>query len=181
MPEYQNLTDDELLHLAEERHELRDDARILLDSELSRRKLSAADIQSYRAEYLAAENDDKIRTANRAVGTGWLSRPGIGIRFLGKRNWHRDESGGFEEYDSTRWFVLFWFPLYPIASFTVRRTLSRWLGFVFKSDPQAIRRLPRNWEQILLTWVTASAVLLALRILYLFLVYNPEWVRRVLK
>src|SRR5579863_2457600 len=36
-------------------------------------------------------------------------------------------------------------------------------------------RHPRNWEQILLTWVKAAAVLLAIRPTFLLLLRQPEW------
>jgi hypothetical protein len=44
--DYQNLTDDEILHLAEDREHLTEDARLVLDGELQRRGLSPSDIDS---------------------------------------------------------------------------------------------------------------------------------------
>jgi hypothetical protein len=52
--DYQNLTDDEILHLAEDREHLTEDARLVLDGELQRRGLSPSDIDSYRADRVAA-------------------------------------------------------------------------------------------------------------------------------
>jgi hypothetical protein len=75
--------------------------------------------------------------------------------------------------------VVLWIPFYPIATFTVRRDLERWLGMVIASDPIAVERHPRNWEQILLTWVKAAAVLLALRLAYLFAIFHPELFRKI--
>jgi hypothetical protein len=48
LTEYQILTDDELLHLAEERNQLTDNARVSLGAEISRRRLSPSDIDSYK-------------------------------------------------------------------------------------------------------------------------------------
>jgi hypothetical protein len=59
------------------------------------------------------------------------------------------------------------------------RDLDRWLGLTFASREIALERRPRNWEQILLTWVKATAVLLALRLIFLLLVHHPEWLRHL--
>ncbi len=177
VPEYQNLTDDEVLQIATEREQLTDDARTVLDSELSRRKLSIKAVQSHKVAY---ERAQKLEQAKRdgSINRFSLDRSGIGIKFLGKWNLRRDPSGKFEEYDATRWFVVFWLPLFPIATCTVHRTLSQWIGLTFKSDPQVVARQARNWEQIMLTWVKTAAVLLSLRLAYLFLLYHPVFFGR---
>jgi hypothetical protein len=177
MPEYQNLTDDEVLQLAAEREQLTDDARIVLDWELGRRRLSIKDLQSHRIAYEHAQKLERARTQHKILSRGSYDRSGIGFRFLGKRSFRREPSGQSEEYDSTRWFVVLWIPVFPIATFTVRRTIVRRMGINFKSDPQIVARHPRDWEQILRTWVKTAAVLLALRLLYLFLEYHHEWLR----
>ena len=169
MPNYQDLSTDELLHIALEREQLTDEARFDLDGELTRRKISANELNAYKADCAQADEEDRVRSANRVVRPGFLSRRDFGFRFLGKMNCHRDPSGQFEEYESTQWFVVFWIPVFPIATFKVRRNLSRWLGIDWRSDPEAIERYPRNWNQILLTWVKAMAFLLVLRIAYLWL------------
>lgn len=179
MPEYQNLTDDEVLQIATEREQLTDDARIVLDSELARRKLSIKDVQSQRIAYERADKLEKARTQHRILNRGSVGSSGVGIKFLGKRNIRRDPSGESEEYVATRWFVVLWIPIFPIATFTVRRSLSRWMGLTLKSDPEIIERHSRDWEQILLTWVKAATVLFVLRVAYLFLEFHPELLRRL--
>lgn len=172
MPDYQHLTDDEVLQIANERDQLTDDARVVLDSELVRRKLSIKDVYSQKLAYVRAEKLERARTQHRIINRGSFDSSGIGFGFRGKRNLRRDPQGRFEEYESTRWFIILWLPVYPIATFTVHRTLSRGLGIVFKSDPQPIERHPRNWEQILLTWVKAAAVLLAMRLAWTLLIHR---------
>jgi hypothetical protein len=162
MAEYQHLTADELLHLAEEREQLTDDARLALDGELSRRNLAPSDMDSYRLQREAADKADKLKRAVRS----YIPDVGLGKKFLGKSNRHRDPSGHFEQYDTTLWFVFLWVPVFPIASYTVQRDLERWLGMVFASDATALQRHPRNWEQILITRVKATAILLALRLAF---------------
>lgn len=173
MPEYQDLTDDEILHLAEEREQLTEDARQLLDYELERRKLSSSEINSYVVERLAFEHSEKMK---RAVPS-YIGDVGRGKKFLGKTNRHRDPSGDFEQYDTTLWFVALWFPVFPIATYTVRRVLERWWGGVSASKERPRERHPRNWEQIVLTWTKAMVVLWAI----VLLLRHPWWLAYVLK
>lgn len=175
MPEYQHLTHDELLQLAEDRAQLTDDARLALDGELHRRRLSSSDIDSHRLECKAANEADKLkRAAPDLIVSG-----GFGKKFFGKVNRHRDSEKLFEQCDTTLWFVVLWFPVFPIATYTVRRDLERWLGMLVASDPIALERHPRDWKQILLTWVKAASVLLVLRLAYLLLIHHPEWLKRI--
>jgi hypothetical protein len=170
VPDYQHLTDDELLHLAEDRDELTDDARFTLDAELSQRRLSSSDIDSYRTERLAVENAEKLKHAPRPL----IPDVGLGKKFYGKTNRRRDPEGNFEQYAATLWFIVFWFPVFPIATYTVRREFERWWGGVSASEEIPIERHPRNWGQILLTWVKATALLFALRIAFLFCIHRAH-------
>ena len=162
MPNYQNLKDDEVLQIAVEREQLTDDARLALDAELSRRKISAVDVESRRVETAEAEHTEKLRLWK----IGYIAHWGLGKKSLGKTNRRLDPGGAFEEYDTTVWFAVLWFPVFPIATYTVRRNLERWRGLVFRSDEVAIERHPRNWEQILLTWVKCAGLLLATRLAF---------------
>ena len=138
-----------------------------LDAELSRRRLSTSDLDLFQQECAAEEEADKLRRAAPQL----MAHGSFGKKLFGKAERRRDPSGFFVElYESTLWFVVLWFPVFPIATFTVRRDLERWLGMVVASGPIALERHPRNWEQILLTWVKASAVLLGLRFAYLFVI-----------
>jgi hypothetical protein len=165
VPEYQHLAEDELLNIAEDRQHLTDEARLALDAELNRRKLSSSDVDSYRLQQETANKVDELKRA----APRFIFRYGFGQKFLGKSDRQRDPSGLFEKYDSTLWFVVLWFPIFPMGTYTVRRSLTKWLGIVFASDEVALERLPRNWEQILLTWIKAVALLFALRLSFLML------------
>jgi hypothetical protein len=175
MAEYQFLTVDELLNLAEDREQLTQEARVALDSELIRRRLFPSDIAAYRLQRADADNADKLKRATPDL----ILSGGFGKKFLGKTNRHPDPSGLFEQYDATLWFVVLWFPVFPIASYTVRRELEGWLGMVVPSEAVALERHPQNWEQILLTWVKAALLLLALRLAFLLLLRHPEWLRHI--
>jgi hypothetical protein len=173
--DYQHLAQDELLYLAEDREQLTDEARVALEAELNRRRLSTSDIDSYRVHRELADEADKLK---RATPT-YIHNVGLGRKFFGKTNRHRDSERLFEQYDTTLWFVVLWLPVFPIATYTVRTDLERWLGMLVASDPIAIERHPRNWEQILLTWVKAASVLLALRLTFLLLLRHPEWLKHL--
>jgi len=176
MLRYQQLTEDELLHIADEKEQLSDEARLALESELSRRNLSTSEVNAYKRQSADENEADKLRRARQQV----VHNVGLGKKFFGKANCRRDPSDLFELCESTLWFVVLWFPVYPIATYTVRRDLERWLGMVFKSSEIALDRHPRNWEMILLTWVKASALVVGLRLVFLLLVHHPEWLNRLL-
>jgi hypothetical protein len=177
MVQYQHLTEDELLHVADESEQLTDEARLALESELRRRNLSTSEVNAYKRKYADDNQADKLRRARRQV----VPNLGLGKKFLGKTNRRRDPSDLFELYESTLWFVVLWFPVYPFATYTVRRDLERWLGMVFRSNEIALDRHPRNWAMILLTWVKASVFVLALRLMFLLVLQYPEWLKRLLR
>lgn len=62
MPEYTRLTDDEILHLAEEYDELTDEAKQALDLELHRRNISVADVAAYHAGEPAVKPAERPRS-----------------------------------------------------------------------------------------------------------------------
>lgn len=167
MPEYHNLTEDELLHLASEKDQLTDEARLALESELNQRKLSAAEVTAYARQFAEDKEAENLRGATPQI----TPIHGLSKKFFGKLNRRSDPSGLFELYESTLWFAVLWFPVYPIATYTVRCEMKRWLGMEFTSGEIAIERHPRNWGMVLWTWVKACAVLLLIRLVFLF------WVR----
>lgn len=128
MAQYQDLTEDELLNLASEREQLTDEARLALESELGRRNLSEPEVSAYKRQYADDIEAEKLRRARRQTVRGF------GRKFMEKTNRRRDPHDQFELYESTLWFVVLWFPIYPIATYTVRRDLERWLGMTFASD-----------------------------------------------
>lgn len=101
----------------------------------------------------------------------------MGKKFFGKTNRKLDQDSRFESYDSTLWFVALWFPIFPIATYTVRRHSGKWLRFTFAPGPLAIERHARNWEQIFSTWIKAVLVLWAI----ILVVRHAEWLAYLLK
>jgi hypothetical protein len=72
-----------------------------------------------------------------------------------------DTTSGFEEYDATLWFVVYWFPLIPLGTYRIKRNRSRERWWNFNPDIAILTKLPLNWEQILRTWLIAVSVLFA--------------------
>ena len=61
MPDYQNLTRDELLNLAQERNQLTDEARIAFEAELANRRVDAQEIRAYAQQTISRERAEKRR------------------------------------------------------------------------------------------------------------------------
>jgi hypothetical protein len=155
MPDYAQLTDDEITHLAEERSELTEEARQQLDSELRRRNITANDVAAYSAESqrLSEAPDSKLFTER-------VYYHGIGKKLFGMTNRSRAPDSDFEEFETTLWVVIFWLPVIPLSGYRVRRDVRRRWKYLFARRIWTVRKLPRNWEQILLTWIKAAALLL---------------------
>lgn len=160
MPDYQNLTRDELLRLALEKDQLTDEARLALDSEISSRRISSSDIASFQDESQAAQAEEDRDVPAFAASSG----SHIGKKFFGMKNRTHDARFRIEEYDTTLWFFILWFPIFPIGSYRIRRLFHRRWYFCASDEFHVLQKLSeRDWEQILVTWIKAVLVLLVLR------------------
>jgi hypothetical protein len=145
MPHYQTLSRDELLRLSLEKSQLTDEARSSLDAELARRRLSEDDIVTFKAEETAA-------TQARGKEVHEVSFSFVEKKLRGRTNYTHDPRFRIEEFEATLWVVLFWVPVLPLASYRIRREFRHW--WICASDRyRVLERLPRNWEQILVTWI----------------------------
>jgi|SRR6185312_11933905 hypothetical protein len=150
---YQQLSDDEILNLARDETNLTVEAKDALKSEISRRNISSGDIQTYEIETRALEDEENSRRQKLLNPTFSRNK-----EFFGRANFVRDDGSGFQEYDATLWFVVFWFPLIPLGAYRVRRKGRRWRNFLIP-DITVVTKLPLNWEQILRTWLIGVSVL----------------------
>jgi hypothetical protein len=160
MLDYQHLTRDELIRLALEKDQLTDRARLALDAEISSRRISLSDIATFQDESQAAqaEEDRDVRGVTTSSGGH------IGKKFFGMKNRTRDARFRIEEYDTTLWFFAFWFPIFPMGSYRVRRLFHRRWHLCTSDEFHVLQKFPkRDWEQILVTWIKAMLVLLVLR------------------
>jgi hypothetical protein len=121
--------------------------------ELQRRKLGASKLESYKAEQLEWQKAH-LRSVRPSTYHG------TGRDFLGHFNSNFDQLSGMQEYETTLWVVVVYFPLIPLATYRVRRRPKEsWLRRVFSPSPvTVIDQLPRDWPQIFLTWAQALLV-----------------------
>lgn len=156
MPDYQYLTRDELLNLAQQRDQLTDEARFELDSEIGKRKIAAIEISGYARETLAQRD-----AAERRRKRSRTYYEGRNNRFIGKTNPKLDARLRVEEFDTTLWLVIL-ISVFPLASYRIRRRHRRWWNPFPSARLHVLETKPRDWEQILWTWVKTAAILLGL-------------------
>lgn len=155
MPEYQHLTRDEPLNLAQEKEQLTDEARLALDSEISSRRIEPTEISGYARESLARQ-----RAAERPAQRLRISYEGRNKRFIGKRNRRLDPRLRVEEFETTLWFM-FLVPVFPIGSYRIRRRFRRWWNPCRPWRLHILDVRSRDWEQIVSTWAKAAGIVIA--------------------
>jgi|HubBroStandDraft_6_1064221.scaffolds.fasta_scaffold03814_2 hypothetical protein len=107
---YSGMSDDEILRVACEESDLRDDARNALNGELKRRRLTEKDVSEY-GQHLASIKPGAMLENQRYVARSVL---GFGTSIYGKRDFHSDGS-----YTTTKWVTLLWLPVLPLGSLRV--------------------------------------------------------------
>jgi hypothetical protein len=107
---YSQMSDEEILRLACEESDFRDDARHALNGELKRRRLTEKDVSEY-GQRLASIKPGAMATNQRYVARSFM---GFGTSIYGKRDFHSDGS-----YTTTKWITLLWIPVLPLASLRV--------------------------------------------------------------
>ncbi len=116
---------------------------------------------------------------------------GIGNTHRGKSNYVVDEEKGVEEFDTTLWFVILGFPIFPRQSYRIQQNV--WYLQQDKvpselGDPRVIRngtkqgidgnsirlshpfniikKLPMNWKQVIKTYLLFYISAIVLIVLY---------------
>ena len=115
---YRNKTDKELLRLALTPEELTPEANVALKSELARRRIDSG------AHLDTARQDEKERKAenDRSLGTlGFIPLFGVGRMRFGRGSRVYDPKTGLEQFRTTVFVVLFFFPLIPTGTYLVER------------------------------------------------------------
>lgn len=132
------MTPDELLRLALERDQLTGDAQLALDVELSKRQITASDLASFKTESLAVQVEQ-----DRNIDSFSLSSGSLGRKFFGRKKFTHDPRFRIEEYDTTLWFFAFWFPVFPIASYRIRRLFHRPWNFCTSDEFHVLQKFPQ--------------------------------------
>ena len=157
--QYASMSDDDLLRLAWAPQDLVDNAKLALQAELSRRGLKPADIDAARFEQEKHEEQLERESVNRLLQSQWR---GFGFSRFCKWDRTYDRDSRTEEFTTTRFFILFQFPLVPLGTYRVRKRK----GLFWKAE--VLEKLPLNWNQVLWVWMLALLVLLGLVIFVRF-------------
>jgi hypothetical protein len=150
--DYPGKTDDELLGLGLEADFLTADAPGALSGELRRRKLdSPARLTEFSRERNYYKHLDDVNLGN--LTPSLLLTRGIGRRAYGRSN--VEIRGTSEEYDTTVFAVVFFFPLVPMGTYRFSREQGR-------KQFQVLEKKPIDRSQVALVWVKALAVVAAI-------------------
>lgn len=157
VPDYSPKSDDELLMLALEANLLTDAARGALSVELRRRNLDSPErLANFSEEQVHYKHLDDLD-----IGNLGLSGNGIGRGLYGRSN--VEIRGTDEEYDSTIFAVVFFFPLVPMATY-------RFLREQGSKEFRVLAKKPVDWVRVGIVWVKALALVAAIPwALHLFL------------
>lgn len=150
--EYRDKTDSELLRLAMNREQLTPEANVALSGELARRRIdSGAHLDAARQE-----EQDRQAENERSIGTlGFFPLFGAGRMRFGRAGRLYDAESNLEQFKTTVFIVLFYFPLIPTGTYLVERNRDS------PDDLIVLEKLPLDWEQILAVWVVAAGSILA--------------------
>lgn len=163
--EYQTKSDDELLRLALDAQQLTSEAQFALSGELTRRRLNTSEA----LENARQNEDERIAEIERDPGKEFfIPWGGIGRMRFGKANKTLDASTGCQQFRSTVFVVLLWFPLVPIGTYLMERK-------TFTDDAYGVQKLPLDWEQVLSVWAVAMGSVLAAIWLIKLITSDTAW------
>jgi len=156
--EYQSMSDDELLRIAAE-GDLVEEAKMALQTEMSKRKLTKDAVTKFQTEQHRAEQARKEKEAK--------SRPnflGYGFALYGRSYLsEEDRSHGIQV--RTKWFVMRYTPIFPIASYRFE-CKERNIGDAHVEQEKLLNQVPLNWKQVITTYAkTIGMVILVLGLL----------------
>ena len=149
--EYRHRTDDELLRLLFDQHDLTNEARIALRSEIAVRRIDDHRIEQFQMEERQAREQEKQEEESKNLQK-------IKYRYIhyGKADLDYDPETNLERYTTTFYYAILLFPFIPMGSYQVQKRRS-WFGRI-----TVLKKLPLNWEQVLKAWVVATGSLLVL-------------------
>ena len=162
--DYKQLSNAELPSLAADREDLVDDAAMPLDCELARRGLQQDDAKRFKRNLKRIDARDN-------VGQIGLSSRGIGKQFLGAFRYSTNPEQGLEEFDSTLWTFILFFPVIPLYTVRIRRKICNRSIFWAFADKRftALDLTSPDLVQVCLTYICAGVAAYVLFHLLIFL------------
>lgn len=100
---------------------------------------------------------------------------GIGTTFYGKINYVTN--GEIEEYDTTKWFCVFWLPIFPFCSYRIQRKyradiISKMARQLFWSETiYLINKRPLDVKQIISVYIWTYGSIIGSSIIFLLIAY----------
>lgn len=138
--------DEELLLIALDAQSLTPEAHLALSSELKRRQLDSPDeLKRFVKEQSYHQHLDNIDLGNLVLRIPH----GIGRRAYGRDN--VETIGIKDDYDTTVFGVVFYFPLVPLGTYRCSREQGR-------KDFVVLQKKSLNWPQVFAVWLKACAV-----------------------
>jgi len=148
---YEGKSDEELLRLRLDSEELTAEASAALMGELAKRGIGRDRIKAFRD--LEAKRKEEL---SRNPGNLFFTfRLGVGRWHFGKADRVYDSTTGIEQFRTTVFIVLLFFPAIPTGSYLVEKRR----GFL-SGKLRIIEKLPLDWKQVLKVWVVAALALL---------------------
>jgi hypothetical protein len=148
VPDYKGKSDDELLRLELDADSLTTEAKQSLLTELKERKLdSPRRLAEFKEEQEHYKHLDDINLGNLEL------HHGTGRHTYGR--YDREVRGTSEEYDTTLFAVVFFFPLIPMAAYRMLREQG-------SKQFRVLDKRPLDWSQVALVWLKAVAILVAI-------------------
>ena len=151
---YAGKTDDELLRLQLDSHDLTEEASLALAAELGKRGLGGAQKLSAFRTQEEMRHEEEDRKPGNLFFTRFL---GAGRWYFGKAERVYDAETGRERFKTTIFIIVLCFPLVPVGSYLVVKKK----GF-FAPKIVILKKLPLNWAQVFRVWLVALSGLVAL-------------------
>lgn len=108
-------------------------------------------------DQLSSNSEAQNANSAKKPGTLFIARFGIGKWHLGKADLVFDPNSRIEQFRTTVFILLLWFPLVPTGTYLVRKRR----GY-FSKGITVLKKLPLDWGQVLRVWGVAVCALLAL-------------------
>ncbi len=150
---YAAKSDEELLRLQLDSEDLTAEASVALMGEFAKRGIGRDRIEAFRNQ----EAKRKEELSRNPGNLFFTFRLGVGRWHFGKADRVYDSTTGIEQFRTTVFIVLLFFPAIPTGSYLVEKRR----GFLF-GKLRIIEKLPLDWEQVLKVWVVAALAILGI-------------------
>lgn len=151
---YAGKSDEELLRIQLDSENLTMEASAALTSELAKRGINGNERMNAFRDQEAKRKEELSKNPGSLFFT---LRLGVGRWYFGKADHVYDSTTGIEQFRTTVFIVLLFFPAIPTGSYLVEKRR----GFL-SGKLRILKKLPLDWEQVLKVWVVAALAVLGI-------------------